>query len=187
MSQLRGDGGLRSIQRKRKTELAYVYIDSDVIVSSQRRSEKNHNESKKFMISAVGPHPSHIKYIISVFTFLEVASAMIRRTHNKHRAYSLLYQIKDSWKRSIKPAPPLATKDLTSFERLVESLVESTMKFRTPSFDSIHAQTIYLYDCDYLVTWNKADFKGLRRRMRKLKILTPTEMTQELNLLSNSP
>jgi len=133
------------------------------------------------MTFATGPHPPYIRFVISVFTFLEVASAMIRRTHNKHRAYSLLYQIKDSWKRSIKPAPPLATKDLTSFERLVDSLVETTMKFLTPSFDSIHAQTIYMYDCDYLVTWNKTDFQGLKRAVRKLKILTPSEMTQELS------
>lgn len=139
------------------------------------------------MKSVVGPHSSRIQYVISVFTFLEVASAMFRRTHDRHRARSLLYQMKDSWKRSIKPTPPLDTKDLTSFERLVDSLVESTMKFGTPSFDSIHAQTIYLHDFDYLVTWNKPDFKGLKRYVRKLKILTPTEMMKELAQVSKSP
>jgi len=139
------------------------------------------------MTSVVGPHSSQIQYVISVFTFLEVASAMFRRTHNRHRARSLLYQIKDSWKRSTKPTPPLATRDLTSFERLVDSLVESTMKFGTPSFDSIHAQTIYLHDFDYLVTWNKPDFKGLKRYVRKLQIFTPTEMMRELAEISKSP
>jgi hypothetical protein len=136
------------------------------------------------MNSVVAPHPPHVQYVISVFTFLEVASAMFRRTHNRHRARSLLYQIKDSWKRSIKPTPPLATRDLTSFERFVDSLVESTMKFGTPSFDSIHAQTIYLHDFDYLVTWNKPDFRGLKPYVRKPQILTPTEMMQELTRIS---
>jgi predicted nucleic acid-binding protein len=157
----------------------YVYIDSDVIVASEIKSETHHAESKMFMERVLGDERRGVTYLVSVFTFLELASAMIRRTHNKDRAYSLLYRIRTSWKRSIKPVSPLESKKLASFPTLIDTLIETSIRFRTPSADTIHAQTIYRYGCDYLVTWNKRHFAGLRHSMKKVKILNPKEMLLE--------
>ena len=136
-----------------------IYIDSNVIIASQLDDEKQHHaESKRFMQKVLGTREPDTYYVTSVFTFLELASAMIRRIRNEDRALALLYKIRNSWKKSIRPVPPLASKQLTSFTALIESLIGSTIKFRTPSADTIHAQSVYLYDLDYLVTWNVEDF-----------------------------
>lgn len=157
-----------------------VYIDSDVIVSAEIPGERNHDESKKFMESALAARGASFNYVTSIFAFLEIASAMIRRTKNKHKAYSLLYRVQKSWKTSIRPYPPIEPRELTSFTRLVDSLIETAIRFRTPAGDTIHAQTVQRYKSDYLVTWNKHHYEYMGKRMRKVKIVTPSEMLAEL-------
>ncbi len=95
---------------------------------------------------------------------------MIRRTKDKRTAYSLLYQVRNSWKRSIKPYPPVEPKEFTSFTRLVDALIEAAIRFRTPSGDTIHAQTVYRYKVDYLVTWNVQHFSYLKKNIENLKV-----------------
>ncbi len=160
----------------------YVYIDSNVIVSSEIKSESNYAESSKFMEFAERIHARFpdVKFVTSVFTFLELASAMIRRTQNEDKTLSLLYRVTTMWESWIKPVAPLAPGKRTSFKRLIDSLIGTAIKFHTPAADTIHAQTVYLYDFDYLVTWNKADFQGMTKVMRKLTIVTPAEMYEQL-------
>ena len=153
-----------------------IYIDSNVIIASQLDDEKHHAESKHFMQKVQGTRESDTYYVTSVFTFLELASAMIRRTRNEDKALALLYKIRNSWKKSIRPVPPLGSRQLTSFTALIESLIDSAIKFRTPSADTIHAQSVYLYDLDYLVTWNVEDFVHLKESMRNLTVLNPSQM-----------
>ena len=164
----------------------YVYIDSNVIVSAEIESESNYDQSKAFMKVAQAVHSSYsdVEFFTSIFTFLELASAMIRRTSSEERVYSLLYRIRTSWKSWIKPVAPLAPKELTSFQRLVDSFIETAVKFGTPTADTIHAQTVRMYNFDFLVTWNKKDFKGMLKEMKKLEILTPYEMQKRLRYLS---
>jgi len=157
-----------------------VYIDSDVIVSAEISSERNHEQSKKFMDLVLNIKVPEISYVTSVFTFLELASAMIRRTKNQDRTYSLLYRIQKPWRESIKPYPPLEPAKNTSYTRLVNSLAETAIRFRTRSGDTIHAQTIALYKCDYLVTWNVRHFSLMTKKIRSLKIIRPPEMMSEL-------
>jgi len=157
-----------------------IYIDSDVIVSSEIEDEKYHEESKIFMDFVLRNHHLHIKFYVSVFTFLELASAMIRRTGNKDKVYSLLYRLRTSWKQSIKPLAPIPPEEMTSFTRLVDTLVETSVSYHTPSGDTIHAQTVVTYGMDYLVTWNKKHFTYIQGHMKNLKILNPTEALAEL-------
>src|SRR5712692_4206647 len=156
--------------------MANVYIDSDVIVAAEIVGEPNHAESKKFMDLVLNARVPEISYVTSVFTFLELASAMIRRTKNQDRTYSLLYRIQKTWRESIKPYPPLEPAKSTSYTRLVNSLVESAIRFRTRSGDTIHAQTIALYKCDFFVTWNVHHFSVVSKKIKGLKILKPPEM-----------
>lgn len=157
-----------------------IYIDSDVIVASEMEDEPNHKESKNFMERVLNNENSDILFITSVFTFLELASAMIRRTNDEDKAYSLLYRIGKSWKDSIKPVPPILPKKLTSFTRLVDSLVETAIKFHTPFGDTIHAQTAAWHEVDYLITWNKKHFSNMEKQVEGLKLLTPIEVLEEL-------
>lgn len=152
-----------------------IYIDSDVIVAAEMEDEQNHMESKKFMDYVVKHDNPDATFITSIFTFLELASAMIRRTNDEDKAYSLLYRIGKSWKDSIKPVLPMPTKKLTSLQRLVDRLVETAIKFHTPSGDTIHAQTAAWHEVDYLITWNKKDFSEMEKQIQGLKLLNPSE------------
>lgn len=157
-----------------------IYIDSNVIVASEIEEEEHHQKSKEFMEYVLASEGTDTIFFTSIFTFLELASAMIRRTDDKNKAYSLLYRIGKSWKESIKPVPPILPKQLTSFGRLVDRLVETAVEFNTPSADTIHAQTVALYGFPYLVTWNKKDFSEMEKQISELKVLTPNEMLEEL-------
>ena len=82
--------------------MTIIYIDSNIIIASEIRSEKHHKESKNFMAYVLDNKNPDIGFSTSIFTFLELASAMRRRTKNKDRAYSLLYKVRNLWKNSIK-------------------------------------------------------------------------------------
>jgi len=153
-----------------------IYIDSNVIVSAEIQGERNHTESKEFMGFLLNVKIPDVYYVTSVFTFVELASAMIRRTGDRDRSYSLLYRIQKSWKDAIRPYPPLEPSQSRSYTSLVDSLVETAIRFRTPSGDSIHAQTVALYKFDYLVTWNTRHFTQMRRTIKNLNIVTPPQM-----------
>ena len=157
-----------------------IYIDSNVIVASEIEEEEHHQKSKEFMEYVLASKGTDTIFFTSVFTFSELASAMIRRTNNKDKAYSLLYQIRNSWKKFIKPLPPIPGKNRADFIELVETLIETAIRFRTPSADTIHAQTVAGYEINYLVTWNKKDFSEMEKHISKLKVLNPTEMLEEL-------
>jgi predicted nucleic acid-binding protein len=163
-----------------------VYIDSNVIVSSEIRAEANHSASKKFMKYVLERKNANIRFITSVFTFLELASSMIRRTGSKDKTYSILYRIRNTWKDSIYPLPPIAPKKLSSFTRLVDTLIETSITFRTPSADTIHAQTVAANRIDIFTTWNKRHFTQLAEKVENLKILDPRETMEELDLISPS-
>jgi len=158
-----------------------IYIDSDVIVASEIGDEENHAESEKFMEHVLGSKSLDVTFYTSVFSFVELASAMIRRTNNSDKAYSLLYRIRNSWKKSIKPLPPIPAKRRASFTSLVETLIETSIKYRTPSADTFHAQTIAGYEIDYVVTWNKKHFLYMEQQIPNLNILTPPEMLKVLS------
>lgn len=156
--------------------MANVYIDSNVFVSAEIQGERNHAESKEFMDFLLKVKVPNVYYVTSVFTFVELASAMIRRTGDRDRSYSLLYRIQKTWRDTIRPYPPTEPSRSKSYTSLVDSLVETAIRFRTPSGDSIHAQTVALYKFDYLVTWNTRHFSQMQKTIKSLKILTPPEM-----------
>jgi len=157
-----------------------IYIDSNVIVASKIETEEHYQQSKEFMEYVLASKGTDTIFFTSVFTFSELASAMIRRTNDKDKAYSLLYQIRNSWKKFIQPLPPIPGKKQADFIELVETLIESAIRFRTPSADTIHAQTVAGYEINYLVTWNKKDFSEMEKQISELKVLTPVEMLEEL-------
>ena len=163
-----------------------VYIDSDVMVASEIKGEQNHVESKKFMDYVLKTKDKDIEFFTSIFTFLELASAMIRRTKNKDKTYSLLYRVKNSWKKFINPLPPMESG--TSFITLIDNLIETTIKFKTPAGDTVHAHTFALKELDYFITWNTKHFDGMRRNLKGIKILTPTDVLKEFeNLKRKKP
>ena len=157
-----------------------VYIDSDVIVASQIESERHHRESREFMEYVLSSNKKDIVFFTSIFTFVELASAMIRRTNDKDRAYSLLYRIRNSWKNSILPLPPIPQKNRASFTKLVDTLIESSIQFHTPSGDTIHAQTVAGHEIECLVTWNVRHFSDMERQIKHLKVMTPAQVLLEL-------
>ena len=156
------------------TKLKEFYIDSNVIISSQLKDEKTHKESKKFIDFVLQNKNKKIKFYTSVFTYLELASAIMRRTKNADKAYSLLYRVSKPWKKSLSPLLP-AQKDKLSFQGLIDELIEETLVYRTPTADTIHAHTAFVYEMDYFVTWNVKDFSNFGKKSKSVKIITPTD------------
>ena len=173
-------------RRNRQSTNRNIYIDSDVIVASEIDTEQHHVESKDFMKQVTENRGRHFVFFTSVFTSLELASAMIRRTQDRDKAYSLLYRVQKTWKHSINPLPPIPPKEMTSFTRLVDDLIETTIRFNTPSGDTIHAHTAALWEMHCLVTWNKVHFKGLEKQLRGIRVLDPHEMLAELKATPSS-
>ncbi|MFH0860572.1 MAG: hypothetical protein V1921_05180 [Candidatus Altiarchaeota archaeon] len=160
-----------------------VYIDSDVMIASEIKDEQNHVESKKFMDYIIKSRGEDIKFFTSQYTFVELASAMIRRTKKSDKAYSLLYRVRNSWKKFINPLPPM--EKMTSFSNLVDNLIETAIGFKTPAGDTIHAHTFAEYEMDYLITWNIKHFVGMRRKIKNIKLLTPTNVLKEFEKIQD--
>jgi len=158
-----------------------VYIDSDVIISSEIKSESKHKESKKFIKFILDNKDNNLRFYTSIFTFLELASAMIRRTKNKDKTYSLLYRAKQTWKNKLGPLPPISGRK--SFTDLIDTLAETAIKFRTTAGDTIHAHTIAENDMKYVITWNTRHFKRLEKKLKGLTVLTPVEIIEKLKKL----
>lgn len=78
-----------------------IAIDSDIIISSEIVNESFHTESKKFMEFVLGNKNKELTFFTSIFSFVELASAMNRRTKDSDKAYSLLYRITNSWKKAM--------------------------------------------------------------------------------------
>ncbi len=161
-----------------------IAIDSDVIVASEIDNETNHKESKEFMDYILSQKVKDVFFFTSLFTFLELASAMIRRTKNKDKTYSLMYRISKSWKKVINPLPfSSSKKQITpnTFSRdLVDNLIETAIKYNTKSGDTIQSQAILENQIDCFITWNKKDFKILEKSIPNFKVLNPKEIITEL-------
>jgi predicted nucleic acid-binding protein len=159
-----------------------IYVDSDVIVDSELEWEKNHSESKRLMDYLLSEENVNFVPHISVFSFVELASAMTRRTKDVKQAHALLYKIGDRWKRKglIFPLTPIADKKNVSFTYLVEELIDVVTELKVPAADAIHAKTVAEYEIEYLITWNKKHFIGLGEAIKELKIRTPKEMMDEI-------
>ena len=115
---------------------------------------------------------------VSIFSFLELASAMVRRTKKKDKAYSLLYQINRSWRNCIKPIPP--SPKISSFQNLIDDLVESAINFRTTAGDTMQAHSFATLDIKYFITWNARDFKRMGKKL-KINILSPKEILDKIS------
>ncbi len=165
-----------------------IAIDSDVFVSSEIDTESNHKESKEFVEYILANKIKNIFFFTSIFTFLELACAMIRRTNNKDRAYSLLYRIGRSWKSVINPIPFFSSKKQitpTSFSRnLIDDLIETAIKFNARAGDAIQTQAVLENQIDCFVTWNKKDFVALEKEIKDFRVLSPSEALQEIKKLN---
>jgi len=165
-----------------------IAIDSDVIVASEIDNESNHSESKKFMEYIIN-NSLEVSFFTSIFTFLELGSAMIRRTKDKDKAYSLLYRLNRTWKKKINPLPLSSSKKQVTpsvFSReLIDGLIETAIKFNTKSGDTIQTQAILENQIDCFITWNKKDFENLEKSISGFKVLTPTEILDEIEKIKN--
>ena len=161
-----------------------IAIDSDVFVASEIKTETNHKESKEFIEHIISNKLKNVFFFTSIFTFLELASAMIRRTNNKDKTYSLLYRITKSWKKTINPLPFSSSKKQISpntFSKdLVDNLIETAIKFNTKSGDTIQSQAILENQIDCFITWNKKDFIILGKKIPNFKVLNPTEFLDKI-------
>jgi len=161
-----------------------ISIDSDVFIASEISTEPNHKKSKEFMEYILSNKLKDMFFFTSIFTFLELASAMIRRTNDKDKPYSLLYRITNSWKKTINPLPLTSSKKQVSAntfsKEVVDNLIETAIKFNTKSGDTIQSQAILENQIDCFITWNKKDFLRLQKKIKDFKVLNPSEFLDKI-------
>lgn len=153
-----------------------IYVDVNTFVSHVRKSESNHKESKKFINFILkSKFPKNVLFFTSRFSSVGVASAIFRRTKNKDKARATLHQLERPWSNKILPLPEKPNEKI-KIDDLAIKLVETALNYGTKFEDTIHANDVESYEIDYLVTWNINDFKKLERKIKRLKVLTPSQM-----------
>lgn len=154
-----------------------VYVDSNIFVDAELTQRDHHLESKHFLeLMLLNPN---IKVCTSVYTLLEIASAITRQVGKRNIAWKYLYNIEVKYKEGqvswLYPARELRVSD---FESLVRALIETSIKYYTPSGDTIHAHTLIFNRIRTMITRNKDHFQHLKDR----EILTPEEFLADLTL-----
>lgn len=157
-----------------------IYIDSNVFVSNICEDEDDHEQSKEFFEFILKNNfKEEVSFITSIFTEVEVASAVFRRTGNEEKAQATLYKIENPWKEKIALLPYDLEKKI-KLNDLVVKLVQTALRHGTTFGDTVHANDVESYDIDFLVTWNIRDFKKMEEKIGKLKVVTPTQILTEL-------
>ncbi len=159
-----------------------IYIDSNVFVSYVKRDEgQNHKDSKSFLEFILRNNFEDVTFFTSRFTEVEVGSAVYRRSKQQNQARATLHRLTRAWANKIFPLPENPSEKI-KIDNLIVKLVETALNYGTTFGDTIHANDVESYDVDYLVTWNLRDFKKLEKKIKKVKVLTPTGMREILEM-----
>jgi predicted nucleic acid-binding protein len=154
--------------------LKKIYVDSNIFVDAEIPERKFYKESKEFFNVVLNKH--NIRICTSVYTLLEIASAITRQI-GKRDTYKHLYNVEANYREGqVSWLYPSTKKKLFDFEKLVRSLIETSIRCQTPSGDTIHAQTLIANRIKTLITRNKDHFKNLKRK----EVLLPEEFLQTL-------
>lgn len=152
-----------------------IYVDSNVFVDAEISERPFHEESKKFLESVLSRHD--IRVCTSVYTLLEIASAITRQIGKRYIAYKYLYNVELKYDKShVSRLYPSRKDEVFDFEKLVQALIETSIQYYTPAGDTIHAHTLIANRIRTLITRNKDHFKHLKGR----DILTPEEFIQTM-------
>ena len=152
-----------------------IYVDSNIFVDAEIQERDFHKESKKFF-ELVLPRKD-IRVCTSVYTLLEIASAVTRQIGKNRNSYKYLYDVQVKYKEGqVLWLYPSRKNEVFDFEKLVRALIETSIRYYTPSGDTIHAHTLIANRIRTLITRNKEHFRHLKGR----DILTPEEFLQSL-------
>jgi predicted nucleic acid-binding protein len=150
-----------------------IYVDSNIFVDAEIPERTFHQQSKKFLESVL-PRKD-IRICTSVYTLLEIASAVTRQIGKRNISYRYLYNVEMKYKEGqVSWLYPSRKDEVFDFERLVRALIETSIQYYTPSGDTIHAYTLIANRIKTLVTRNKEHFRHLKGR----SILTPEEFLE---------
>lgn len=156
-----------------------IYVDSNIFVDAEIDSEPHHKESKLFFDSIL-PRQD-IRICTSVYTLLEIASAVTRQVGSRETPYRYLYNVQVKYKEGqVSWLPPLKKEDdmpSLNFEKFVRILIDVCIECHTPSGDTIHAQAMLEHGIKTIITRNGRDFKGLK----DIEVLTPEEFLAKLH------
>jgi predicted nucleic acid-binding protein len=155
--------------------LKKIYVDSNIFVDAEVPERKHHQKSKEFLEQVL--HRNDIRVFTSIFTLLEIASA-IRRQIGRRDVYRYLYNIQRKYKEGqVIWLPP--TRKHIPFEDLIRDLIETAIVNATPSGDTIHIHTMISHKIKTIITWDKHHFQEVRG---KKEVLTPEEFLSKLQL-----
>jgi len=152
-----------------------IYVDSNIFVDAEIPDRPFHKESKRFLETVLARRD--IRVCTSVYTLLEIASAITRQIGKRYIAYKSLYNVEMKYSEShVSRLYPSRKDEVFDFEKLVRALIETSIQYYTPAGDTIHAHTLIANRIRTLVTRNKDHFLHLKGR----EILTPEEFLGSL-------
>jgi len=147
-----------------------IYVDSNIFVDVEIPQRDFHKKSSDFLESVLSNQNTRV--CTSVYTLLEIASAITRQVGKRNIAWKHLYNVEVKYKEGqvswLYPSREIRVFD---FEKLVRALIETSIQYYTPAGDTIHAHTLIANRIRTLITRNKDHFKHLKGR----EILTPEE------------
>ncbi len=153
-----------------------LYVDSDVFISSIDKTEKYHNQSKKFFEKIFETNDEYEIYT-SNFTLLEMASGFARTKKQPERKYRDLLL---KYAGRIKTIDPEKTN--TTFRDLMENIVKTAFRYKANTGDTIHIHTIKKWKIKNFITWNKKHFKKFKEK-NKINLYDPSDFLKEYNKL----
>lgn len=162
--------------KKRQSKKIGFYIDTNIFVAYARKREENHLPCKNFIdyikkCMKNGEFNKKFDFFSSKFTEAEIASALKRRKLSEDKIRGFLHKMgSPAWDRTITtlPGPTMTIKEF------VPEIVEVAIKYGAKFADNVQACCIELYkdSIDYIIT-NDEEFKRkLKRKLKRIKILT---------------
>lgn len=151
-----------------------IYVDANVFVDAEMPKREFHKKSEEFLKLVLARHD--IRVCTSVYTLLEIASAITRQIGKRSISWKYLYNVEAKYKEGrVSWLYPTKKDEVFDFERLVRALVDTATQYYTPSGDTIHAHTLIANRIRTLITRNKDHFHRLKGRA----ILTPEEFLEK--------
>jgi predicted nucleic acid-binding protein len=150
-----------------------LYIDSSVFISSLRKCENNHDNSKEFF-KYVFANTNEYSFFTSYFTMLEVVCALKRR--EKRNSIKLFNLWLKKHAINITFIYPEKKKNPTISELMI-SFLPTVKKFSIRAMDTIHAHTIINHKIKIVIS-NDKHFNSLKTK--GIEVLKPETFIKKL-------
>ena len=135
----------------KKTESELVYLDTSIFAGSALRRDAEDEKCRLLIEKIRDGKLSSYEFVTSIFTLVELADVISRR-QTEEKAKALLFDVMNDPDLPIyfaDPEPAHKTwkgREYFDIDVLIRNFLNTTLKYRLPGFDTIHAHTVRKLD-----------------------------------------